>query len=65
MKKGADDVRRLEDEAAALLNLGNYDAALAKFRTALAASQTNRDDVNAIGIHLLMINCHVALEEVS
>ena len=65
MKKGPDDAIDLENEAAALMRLGNYRAALAKYRPALAASQKNGDDVNAVDVHLMMIACHAALQEVS
>ena len=65
MKKGADDGMALAKEADALANLGNYRAALVKSKFALAASQTNGDDVNTVDVHMLMISCHAGLLEVS
>ena len=65
MKKGAADGIVLMNEAEALANLGKYDAALAKFRPALAALQQNGDDVNFVTAYLMMIICHNGLEKVS
>ena len=65
MKKGADDGIVLMNEGVALLDLGNYSAALAKYKPALADLRTNGDEANAIRAHLMMIGCHAGLEEVS
>ena len=65
MNKGPDDVSVLIEEALALDKLGNYRPALAKFRPALAALQTNGNDADAVDVHLLMIRCHAGLHEVS
>jgi hypothetical protein len=65
MMKGADNFEALRIEAAALYGLGDYRAALAKLRPALAASQKNGDYVNAVCVLLMMIRCHEALHEVS
>jgi hypothetical protein len=65
MKKGPDDVKVLRKEATALVDLGSYREALDKMRPALAALQTNGDDVNVVNVHRMMIFCHAALEEVS
>ena len=65
MKKGAGDVEALGNEAMALYDLGNYSAAVAKLRPALAASQRNGDDAEVVDFHLMMISCYVALHEVS
>ena len=64
MKKGADDGIVLMNEGVALASLGNYRAALAKFKPALAALRENGDEEDAVDIHLMMIRCHQALEEV-
>ena len=55
----------LKYEAAASFELGNYRVALSKFKSALAVSQKNGDQVDAVDVHLLMIRCHEALHEVS
>ena len=65
MKKGADDVKVLMNEASALFGLGNYRAALEKLKPALAASHTSRDEANAVNVHLRMLRCHAGLEQVS
>ena len=65
MKKGSVDVEALGNEAVALVRLGNYSAALAKLKPALAASQKNGDDAEVVDFHLMMISCCVALHEVS
>ena len=65
MKKGSVDVGNLGNEAIALYDLGNYQAALAKFRPALAASQKNGDDAKVVDFHLMTITCHMGLREVS
>ena len=65
MKKGADDVKDLITEAAALINLGDYRAGLSKLEPALVALQTNGDEAVVVTIHLTIIFCHAALEEVS
>ena len=65
MKKGPDDVSVPVEEAMALNKLGKYRLALAKFRPALATLQTNGDNADAVDVHLMMIRCHDALEEVS
>jgi hypothetical protein len=65
MKKGAADGIVLMNEAEALANLGKYEAALAKFRPALAALQTIGDDVNVVTAHLMIIRCHASLDQVS
>ena len=65
MKKGPDDGIVLKDEGVALVKLGNYRAALAKYRPALAALRKMGDDKNAVNVHLMMITCHAALQEVS
>ena len=65
MKKGPDDGIDLAKEAIALLRLGNYSAALTKFRPVLAASQRNGDDAKVVDFHLMIISCHIGLHEVS
>ena len=65
MKKGADDGIVLMNEGVALGNLGNYSAALAKLKPALAALRKNGDEANAVNIHLMMLKCHAGLEQVS
>ena len=64
MKKGADDWIGLMNEADNLYELGNFRAARAKYRTALAASQLNGDEANVVHVRLMMIRCHSGLEEV-
>ena len=65
MKKGPDDAIDLANEAVALADLGNHRAALKKYRPLLADLRKNGDDVNAVRLHLLTINCHAMLREVS
>ena len=65
MKKGPDVGMALMDEAAGLVNLGKLREALAKLRPALAALQTSGNDVHAVHVRLMMINCHTGLQEVS
>ena len=65
MKKGPDNGINLASEAAALADLGNHRAALAKFRPALAALRKMGDDMNAVSVHLNIIACHAGLQEVS
>ena len=64
MKKGPDDGIVLLKEVDALLALGNYRPALQKLKPALAASQTNGDDVGVVNVRLLIIACHARLQEV-
>ena len=65
MKKGPDDAAVLINEALSLANLGNPGAALGKFRPILAALWKKGDGVDAVGVHLNIIACHAALQEVS
>jgi hypothetical protein len=65
MKKGPDNGLVLAEKAIALVNNGNYRAALEKYRPALAALQTNGDEADVVKVHLMMFSCLTGLQEVS